>query len=100
MFCDSGHPDNPPLIVHTVDDQAAVGHGHRRNRVEDIPRNAAFEVEHFVFDLPEQVTEGLRRQTLGEVVEIGDGSHGEIKILLSLMKNNAFSDSAAKILLS
>ena len=76
-------PNNPPLIVHTVDDQAAVGHGHRRNRVEDIPRNAAFEVEHFVLDLPEQVTEGLRRQAFGEVVEIREGSHGDFKILLS-----------------
>ena len=63
-----GTSGNPSLIVHTVDDQAAMGHGHRRNRVEDIAGNSAFEVEHFVLHLPEQVTEGLRRQPVGEVV--------------------------------
>ena len=45
VFRDSGQADDAPLVVHAVDDQAALRHRHRGDRVADIGRNAPLEVE-------------------------------------------------------
>ena len=67
--------DDVPPVVDPVDDQPAVGHGHGRDGVANVFRDAALEVEPLVFEAAEQAPELVDCEPPGDVAESGDGGH-------------------------
>ena len=68
--------EDVPLIIHPVDDQAALGHGHGGNGVLGVRRNAALEIQPLVLAPAEQAPERFVRELRGNVAQLGYGGHG------------------------
>ena len=67
--------DDVPLIIHAVDDQAALRHRHRGDRVADIGGNPPLEVELVVLNAPEQLPEDVSGEGRGHFAELRDRRH-------------------------
>ena len=68
--------DDVPPVVDPVDDQPAVGHGHGRDGVANVFRDAVLEVELLVFAAAEQAPGLVDCEPPGDVAEPEDGGHG------------------------
>ena len=69
--------DERAPIVDAVNDQAATGHGHGRDGVADVGRDAALEVELRVLQPSEQVPERVRGELPRNVGKPGNSGHGD-----------------------
>ena len=68
--------DDVPPVVNSVDDQSSMRHGHRRDGVANIRRDAPFEVKLLVFQVPEQAPEFVERELSRDIAEPKYGRHG------------------------